>query len=322
MSANAKFQTEIQIPNNVNLGLVLGPQDKILNDIQKKYPTVRIDFLGNSFKLTSEDSLILQEISSVIYNILNCAQQGRTPSHVDINNWIRQERCPEEAFEENVILYHQGKAIKPKTNGQAKYATSIENSTITICKSVAGTGKTFIAVAEAVGMLKAKDIEKIIITRPAVPAYGEDLGALPGAIDEKMDPYIQPIIDAMNKMISADKLAVWFDKKIIEVCPLAFMRGRTFDNAFVIADEMQNSVPEQAEMLLSRLGENTKCVIEGDPFQQDKKYINANGLENSIGVLKDIDDVSIVEMDERDVVRSEIASKVVAAYKEYHLSHK
>lgn len=208
---------------------------------------------------------------------------------------------------------YKGKPIFSKTFGQKKLVDSILNNALTIATGPAGTGKTFISIALAVNALKNKEVERLILTRPAVEA-GEKLGFLPGDLTQKIDPYLRPIYDALFEMIGAEGFQRFQEKGMIEVAPLAYMRGRTLSNSFIILDEAQNTSPEQMKMFLTRMGNNSKCVVNGDLTQIDLPIFKQNGLKEAVAILKNIDNIGIVSLTNKDVVRNEIVQKIILAY--------
>ena len=207
----------------------------------------------------------------------------------------------------------KGKPIKPKTVGQRKYTALIKKNTIVFGIGPAGTGKTFLAVAMAVTALRAKEISRIVLTRPAVEA-GEKLGYLPGDLQNKIDPYLRPLHDALFEMLGAESYAKHVERGTIEIAPLAYMRGRTLDDAFIILDEAQNTTREQMKMLLTRLGNNSKIVITGDVTQIDLPRGTASGLIEAASILEGIDDIAVHRFSERDVVRHRLVREIIAAY--------
>ena len=211
---------------------------------------------------------------------------------------------------------NKGKPIKAKTIGQKKYVDAIKKNTIVIGVGPAGTGKTFLAVAMAVKALREKEVSRIILTRPAVEA-GERLGFLPGDLQSKIDPYLRPLYDALYEMLGAENCAKHLEKMTIEIAPLAYMRGRTLDDSFIILDEAQNTTPEQMKMFLTRLGYNSKAVVTGDLTQTDLPRGTKSGLQEAVGILKDIDDIQIHEFTDRDVVRHKLVQKIILAYEKY-----
>lgn len=233
-------------------------------------------------------------------------------------NMVRDGREGElEAFDENCIcVTAKGKPIKPKTVGQQKYIESIRNNTIILGTGPAGTGKTFLAVAMAVKALRDKRVSRIILTRPAIEA-GEKLGYLPGDLQSKIDPYLRPLYDALFEMMGPENYQRNVEKQIIEVAPLAYMRGRTLDDAFIILDEAQNATFEQMKMFLTRLGNNSKAVVTGDLTQTDLPGGQVSGLWSAVKILDGIDDIAIHQFTERDVVRHKLVQKIILAYDKY-----
>ena len=211
----------------------------------------------------------------------------------------------------------KGKPVKPKTLGQKKYTDAIQNNTITFGIGPAGTGKTYLAVAMAVRAFRDEQVSRIILTRPAVEA-GEKLGFLPGDLQDKVDPYLRPLYDAMFDMMGPENFQRNMEKGCIEVAPLAYMRGRTLDDSFIILDEAQNTTPEQMKMFLTRLGFNSKAIVTGDVTQIDLPNAGRSGLIEAVKVLKNIDDIAIMRLTEKDVVRHKLVQDIITAYERYH----
>ena len=212
-----------------------------------------------------------------------------------------------------ICITTKGKAVKPKTLGQKKYIESIKNNTIVFGIGPAGTGKTYLAVAMAVNAFRAKEVNRIILTRPAVEA-GEKLGFLPGDLQQKVDPYLRPLYDALFDMLGAESFQRYQEKGCIEVAPLAYMRGRTLDESFIILDEAQNTTPEQMKMFLTRLGFGSKIVVTGDITQIDLPDGKKSGLVDAVKILKNVDDISTVRFSEKDVVRHKLVMDIIKAY--------
>ena len=221
----------------------------------------------------------------------------------------------------NIILFRKDDYIKPRTKTQIEYAKMVGKNDIVFAIGPAGTGKTYLAVAFAVAELKNKTVKKIVLTRPAVEA-GESLGFLPGDLSEKVDPYLRPLYDALDEMLPFEKLKSYLERNIVEVIPLAYMRGRTLNNAFVILDEAQNTTDTQMKMFLTRLGANSKAIITGDITQIDLPKREISGLVQIREVLKDIDGISFVTFDKGDVVRHKLVKDIIEAYEKYQSKEK
>ena len=215
--------------------------------------------------------------------------------------------------DEPVVLYTHKGSVRARTSGQKKYLDAVKDNDIVFAIGPAGTGKTYQAVAMAVSALKSKAVDRIIITRPAVEA-GERLGFLPGDLKEKVDPYLTPLYDALNDMIPRDKLKIYLDQRTIEIAPLAYMRGRTLHNSFIILDEAQNATPMQMKMFLTRLGVTSKAIITGDITQIDLPIHEKSGLIDAVNILKKVDGISFVYFDETDVVRHKLVKNIIKAY--------
>ena len=236
--------------------------------------------------------------------VITLVEQGSEKSMAQMNN-----SC--------IAITVKGKPVKPKTLGQKKYIDAIQNNTITFGIGPAGTGKTYLAVAMAVRAFRDEQVSRIILTRPAVEA-GEKLGFLPGDLQDKVDPYLRPLYDAMFDMMGPENFQRNMEKGTIEVAPLAYMRGRTLDDSFIILDEAQNTTPEQMKMFLTRLGFNSKAIVTGDVTQIDLPNAGRSGLVEAVKVLKNIDDIAIMRLTEKDVVRHKLVQDIIAAYEKYN----
>ncbi len=254
---------------------------------------------------------VIDKLKHFIYNG-DSVDIGRVNYLIDCVNDGKLDEV-DELLGDVVAITNRGKPIKCKTVGQKKYVDLMKKKTITFGVGPAGTGKTYLAVAIAVNEFKSKKVDKIILTRPAVEA-GEKLGFLPGDLQEKVNPYLRPLYDALQELFGNETFVKMLERGTIEIAPLAYMRGRTLSNAYVILDEAQNTTKEQIKMFLTRLGENSKMVITGDLTQVDLPKGLTSGLKHAVKILKDIDDIGIIKLNERDVVRHPLVQKIVKAY--------
>jgi len=304
-----------------DIGLVdplvfMGPNDKNIKLLENSF-SAGIVVRGNAVKLDG-DKNELEIISKILHNMLNTIE---TTGHVEENDiqefiqttTIESKLLSEDAIDKKIILHTYKGIVYAKTRGQKNYLDAVNSNDITFSIGPAGTGKTYQAVACAVAALKNKTVNKIVITRPAVEA-GESLGFLPGDLKEKIDPYLTPLYDALNDMIEKEKLKVFLDNRIIEIAPLAYMRGRTLHNAFIILDEAQNATTVQMKMFLTRLGVTSKAIITGDLTQIDLPKKNLSGLIQAINILKNIDGIGYMEFDASDVVRHNLVKNIIKAY--------
>jgi phosphate starvation-inducible PhoH-like protein len=298
---------------------VVGPHDDNLRVIEAAFPSVNITVRGNEITLRGPHidcarlENLFNEMMVVIRsgNILNVDAVNRAIEmleHEPVDH-------PAEVMSLNIVS-NRGRTIRPKTANQKRYVDAIEDHTITFGIGPAGTGKTYLAMAMAVAALQAKKINRIILTRPAVEA-GESLGFLPGTLSEKIDPYLRPLFDALHDMIDIDTIPRLMQSGIIEVAPLAYMRGRTLNDAFVILDEAQNTTPEQMKMFLTRLGFGSKMVITGDVTQIDLPNSQKSGLKVVRDILQEIDDIAFLELTAEDVVRHRLIGDIVKAYDKF-----
>ena len=249
---------------------------------------------------------------------LNEQNVGYVLSLVDDGDEDKLSRLSENGC---ICITSKGRPVKPKTLGQQKYVDAIKDNTITLAVGPAGTGKTYLAVAMAVMSFRAGDISRIVLTRPAVEA-GEKLGFLPGDLQQKVDPYLRPLYDGLFDMLGAESFTKYQERGNIEVAPLAYMRGRTLDDSFIILDEAQNTTPEQMKMFLTRLGFNSKIVVTGDITQIDLADSHRSGLVEATKVLKNIDDVAVITLNEKDVVRHKLVQSIIKAYDRYNQNKK
>ena len=309
-------RTLITVPNAIPMVALIGPHDENLRVIEASFPLVNITVRGNEITLrgTQIDCQIIENLFNEMMvvirsgNILNADAVTRS---IAMLNQIPQEH-PAEILSLNIVS-NRGRTIRPKTSNQKKYVDAIEENTITFGIGPAGTGKTYLAMAMAVSALQQKKVNKIILTRPAVEA-GEKLGFLPGTLSEKIDPYLRPLFDALNDMIDIESIPRLMQSGIIEVAPLAYMRGRTLNDAFIILDEAQNTTPEQMKMFLTRLGFGSKMVVTGDVTQIDLPNGQHSGLRAIRDILQEIDDIAFLELTAEDVVRHRLIGDIVKAY--------
>lgn len=288
-------------------------------DIIKKEFNVSVTSRGNYIKISGDDDNVFKA-TKAINAIMSSIQKGESVTNQDIHytvNIINDNNYDLITDDVGTIcITAKGKPIKPKTVGQKKYCKAIDDNTITFGIGPAGTGKTYLAVAKAVDAFRSKKFDKIILTRPAVEA-GESLGFLPGDLQSKVDPYLRPLYDALFEMLGAESFQKCQERGIIEVAPLAYMRGRTLDDSFIILDEAQNTTPEQMKMFLTRLGFNSKMVVTGDITQIDLPNGKKSGLKKVIKILRNIDDIAICKLTQKDVVRHKLVQDIIKAYEKY-----
>ncbi len=268
-------------------------------------------------------SLTLAE--QVIDQLTQALQQGEVIDRTKIRYAVSLAREGKadligESLRQVVAITHRGKQIRCKTLGQQEYVRSIRDHVLTFAAGPAGTGKTYLAMALAVVALKNKEVERIVLTRPAVEA-GERLGFLPGDLTQKVDPYLRPLYDALYDFMGVDSYQKLLERGTVEVAPLAYMRGRTLSDSFIILDEAQNTTSEQMKMFLTRIGFGSRCVVTGDLTQTDLPAGKQSGLSEALEILKDIPDIGIVRLSARDVVRHELVQQIVDAYDAYHAAH-
>lgn len=310
----------MQIEQIEHVLVLFGNADQNIKIIEEHFG-VNIVCRGTEVKITGESEAVSKAQRTIdtllamiqkdgnlseqnIRYVMTLVEQGSEQSMVQMNN-----SC--------IAVTVKGKPIKPKTLGQKKYIDAIENNTITFGIGPAGTGKTYLAVAMAVRAFRDEQVSRIILTRPAVEA-GEKLGFLPGDLQDKVDPYLRPLYDAMFDMMGPENFQRNMEKGCIEVAPLAYMRGRTLDDSFIILDEAQNTTPEQMKMFLTRLGFNSRAIVTGDVTQIDLPNAGRSGLIEAVKVLKNIDDIAIMKLTEKDVVRHKLVQDIITAYERYH----
>lgn len=300
----------------VNPNDIFGPNNSLLALIQQHSPKIKIVARGSKLMIYGESSLLdeFERHFEMLVNYLN--KYNKIDDNVIFQIFSNQMNTEKQAKLQDTILVHGvgGRLIKAQTPNQQKMVDFIQKNDMLFAIGPAGTGKTYTAVALAVKALKEKEVRRIILTRPAVES-GENLGFLPGDIKEKLDPYMQPLYDALRDMIPHERLESYLEKGIVQIAPLAFMRGRTLDEAFVILDEAQNTTHSQMKMFLTRMGKKAKFIINGDPEQVDLPRKQVSGLFESLRILKDIKGIKMVTLDESDVIRHRLVKDIIAAYK-------
>lgn len=304
--------------DSVNPIEFFGVNNGKLDILKKKFPLLKILGRGTQVKLSGSPEQIVDAKEKITLIVQYIERNGHMSENYfeqilggddqqAVDNFI--ERNPNEVL----VFGPNGKTVRARTANQKKMVAAVDKNDIVFAIGPAGTGKTYTAVALAVRALKNKSVKKIILTRPAVEA-GENLGFLPGDLKEKIDPYLRPLYDALDDMIPADKLGYYMTTRTIEVAPLAYMRGRTLDNAFIILDEAQNTNDGQLKMFLTRIGANAKAIITGDPTQIDLPKNMKSGLDKAIRILRNVDGISHIELDEEDVVRHRLVKAIIRAY--------
>lgn len=301
------------IPEDIDLATFVGANDELFRLIQDSFQA-NIVLRGNRILLEGNE-VELASLVTLFTDLVHSMRLGERPTLNELKRSISLLKTGELApapLKSDVILSHKGHAIRPKTATQKAYVDSIRSNTITFGIGPAGTGKTYLAMTMAVDALNRREVGRLVLTRPVVEA-GENLGFLPGTLTEKIDPYIRPLYDALFEMMDGARAQRLLDEGTIEIAPLAFMRGRTLNDAFIILDEAQNTTPEQMKMFLTRLGMGSKMVITGDITQTDLPK-GISGLKTVGAVLQGIDDISFCEFHSTDVVRNSLVAKIVSAY--------
>jgi phosphate starvation-inducible PhoH-like protein len=315
-------RTLITVPKAIAMVALLGAQDSNLRTIEAAFASVNITVRGNEITLRGPHD-DCSKLENLFNELMVVIRSGNVLSADAVNRAIEMLEHkpvdhPAEVLSLNIVS-NRGRTIRPKTANQKRYVEAIEDHTITFGIGPAGTGKTYLAMAKAVAALQSKKVNRIVLTRPAVEA-GENLGFLPGTLSEKIDPYLRPLFDALHDMIDIDSIPRLMQSGIIEVAPLAYMRGRTLNDAFVILDEAQNTTPEQMKMFLTRLGFGSKMVITGDVTQVDLPNAQKSGLKVVRDILKDIDDIAFLELTAEDVVRHRLIGDIVKAYETFDVN--
>jgi len=311
------FEQTVDIERIEQIVNLFGNFDENIKRIEKRYD-VSITSHGSSIKVKGDAESVISACRTIegLISMINKGEQI-TDRNVDYVASLVEDgedgKITEITDANCICITAKGKPVKPKTLGQKQYVEAIRNNTITIGVGPAGTGKTYLAVAQAVSAFRAKQVNRIILTRPAVEA-GEKLGFLPGDLQQKVDPYLRPLYDALFDMLGAENFQKCQERGDIEVAPLAYMRGRTLDDSFIILDEAQNTTAEQMKMFLTRLGFNSKAVVTGDITQIDLPDGKKSGLKDAVKILKNIDDIAISRLTGKDVVRHRLVQEIIKAY--------
>jgi len=312
-------RTLITVPTAIPMVSLIGANDANLRAIEAAFPSVNITVRGNEITLRGPhiDVIAIEKLFTEMTVVIRSGQSLNVDAVQRSIAMLGNEpaESPGEVLSLNIVS-NRGRTIRPKTANQKRYVDAIEDNTITFGIGPAGTGKTYLAMAKAVAALQAKKVNRIVLTRPAVEA-GESLGFLPGTLSEKIDPYLRPLFDALHDMIDVDSIPRLIQTGVIEVAPLAYMRGRTLNDSFIILDEAQNTTPEQMKMFLTRLGFGSKMVVTGDVTQVDLPNGAKSGLRVITDILQGIDDIAFLELTAEDVVRHRLIGDIVKAYAEF-----
>ena len=311
-------QMKLQIDNKL-ISHIFGSFDANIKKIEGEY-NVSIVNRGDDIVINGEkDSL--ERAVQVLEALVRTADKGEEISEQNLNYFIEEANdnnleTAQTVSDDYICTTVNGRALHPKTLGQKKYIDSIRNNTIVFGVGPAGTGKTYLAMAMAITAFKNNEVNRIILTRPAIEA-GENLGFLPGDLQQKVDPYLRPLYDALYEIMGADTFLRNMEKGAVEVAPLAYMRGRTLDNSFIVLDEAQNTTPEQMKMFLTRLGYGSKAVITGDITQIDLPKGKSSGLIEAVKILSEVEDISVCKLTNKDVVRHPLVQNIIKAYEKY-----
>ncbi|MBN9326967.1 PhoH family protein [Cellulomonas sp. 73-145] len=312
----ARVEHRITVPSQVPMVELLGLRDEVLREIEAGFTTVDVHVRGNEVTLTGPVGDVAL-VARLVEELVETVSAGTPLSPEVVNRSVAMLTAASSARPADVLTFNilstRGRAIRPKTAGQKEYVDAIDRHTLTFGIGPAGTGKTYLAMAKAVQALQARQVNRIVLTRPAVEA-GERLGFLPGTLAEKIDPYLRPLYDALHDMVDPESIPRLLDAGTIEVAPLAYMRGRTLNDAFVILDEAQNTSSEQMKMFLTRLGFGSKVVVTGDVTQVDLPSAATSGLRQAEQVLQGVPDVEFCRLTSSDVVRHRLVGDIIDAY--------
>ena len=307
----------IDVSDTQSLGAVFGEYDGNMKAVEEEFG-VKVITRDSAVKISGDDEESVEKARQVVEGLLRRAKRGDAITEQNVSYFISlvaegNGDKLDEIDSDCICITAKGKPIKPKTLGQKEYIKNIRENSVTVGVGPAGTGKTYLAVAMAVTALRNKQVSRIVITRPAVEA-GEKLGFLPGDLQNKVDPYLRPLHDALFDMLGTETYQRYVEKNVIEVAPLAYMRGRTLDDSFIILDEAQNTTVEQMKMFLTRMGFRSKIVVTGDITQIDLPADKKSGLKDAISILQGIDDIRICNLTHKDVVRHQLVQKIIQAY--------
>lgn len=302
----------LTIPDSVDMTALMGPADSLLRRIEAMTDAT-ITVRGNQVSVMGE-AVEANRVISIFSQMIQMVSLGETPSPDEVDLLLARSRTSGEAdasFADDILLTYRGRALRPKTAGQRRYIEAVRRNTLTFALGPAGTGKTYLAMAMAVAALKRREVGRIVLCRPVVES-GESLGYLPGTLQEKLDPYVRPLYDALFDMTDVEKGNTLIEQGVIEIAPLAYMRGRTLNDAFVILDEAQNTTPEQMKMFLTRMGFRSKFVVTGDASQRDLN--GPSGLTIARRALEGVEDIAFVDLGRADIVRHALVARIVEAY--------
>ena len=302
----------LTIPDSVDMTALMGPADSLLRRIEAMTDAT-ITVRGNQVSVMGEP-VEANRVISIFSQLIQMVSLGETPSPDEVDLLLTRSRSSGEtdaSFADDILLTYRGRALRPKTAGQRRYIEAVRRNTLTFALGPAGTGKTYLAMAMAVAALKRREVGRIVLCRPVVEA-GESLGYLPGTLQEKLDPYVRPLYDALFDMTDMEKGNALIEQGVIEIAPLAYMRGRTLNDAFVILDEAQNTTPEQMKMFLTRMGFRSKFVVTGDASQRDLN--GPSGLTSARRALEGVEDIAFVDLGRTDIVRHALVARIVEAY--------
>ena len=302
----------LTIPDSVDMTALMGPADSLLRRIEAMTDAT-ITVRGNQVSVMGE-AVEANRVISIFSQMIQMVSLGETPSPDEVDLLLARSRTSGEAdasLADDILLTDRGRALRPKTAGQRRYIEAVRRNTLTFALGPAGTGKTYLAMAMAVAALKRREVGRIVLCRPVVES-GESLGYLPGTLQEKLDPYVRPLYDALFDMTDVEKGNTLIEQGVIEIAPLAYMRGRTLNDAFVILDEAQNTTPEQMKMFLTRMGFRSKFVVTGDASQRDLN--GPSGLTSARRALEGVEDIAFVDLGRVDIVRHALVARIVEAY--------